>query len=131
MVEPDLAEFVDQHRGVRQRRVAQQALQQRRLARAEASGDQFGIEWIARLACQPLGGGPEVTEIIDDLALAGCAREDKRGSLPIGHTYTVIFQNPVRRRHLTCPLASARRCIGVAREDTRSDDGGGPVLSAA
>ena len=35
MVEPDLAELVDQHGGVGQRRIAQQPLQQRRLARAE------------------------------------------------------------------------------------------------
>ena len=35
MIEPDLAEFVDQHGGVGQRRIGQQALQQRRLARAQ------------------------------------------------------------------------------------------------
>ena len=39
MVEPDFAELVDQYRGVGQRRVAQQPLQQRRLARAETTGD--------------------------------------------------------------------------------------------
>ena len=39
MVEPDLAELVDDHGGARERRVAQQAREQRRLAAAEEAGD--------------------------------------------------------------------------------------------
>src|SRR6185437_2296366 len=76
-------------------------------------------------------GCPEMAEIIDDLGLAGCAREDKRGPLPIGQNHSVVFQNLVRRRYLTYPLASARRRIGVAGENARSGDGVGPVLRAA
>ena len=40
MVEPDLAELVDQHRGVAQRRIGQQPLQQRRLAGTQEARDQ-------------------------------------------------------------------------------------------
>jgi hypothetical protein len=47
-------------------------------------GDQLGVERIARPACQPLGGRPEMAEIVDDLGLSGCGREDERGALPVG-----------------------------------------------
>jgi hypothetical protein len=39
VIETDLAELVDQHRGVGKPRPAQQPLQNRRLARAEKAGD--------------------------------------------------------------------------------------------
>jgi hypothetical protein len=41
MVEPDLAELVDQHGGVAECRIGQQALQQRGLARAQEARDQI------------------------------------------------------------------------------------------
>ena len=40
MIEPDLAELVDQHGGVGQRRIGQQALQKRGLARTQEARDQ-------------------------------------------------------------------------------------------
>ena len=52
MVEADFTEFVDQHGGVRQGRIEQQPLQQRRLARAETTGDQRDRREIGRLISQ-------------------------------------------------------------------------------
>src|ERR1700733_7044267 len=40
MIEPDFAEFVDQHRGSGQRRIGQQTAQQSRLAGTEKAGKQ-------------------------------------------------------------------------------------------
>ena len=46
--------------------------------------DQFRIERIAGPAEQPLGGHPQMREIIDDLGLAGGGRQDECAALPIG-----------------------------------------------
>ena len=43
VVEADLAEFVDQHGGVGERGIGEQALEQRRLARAEKAGEE--MDW--------------------------------------------------------------------------------------
>jgi hypothetical protein len=51
----------------------------------------FSVERIARLACQPFGGRLEMAEIIDDLGLAGRAREDEHGPLPIGQIDSVAL----------------------------------------
>src|SRR5262245_15275679 len=45
MVEPDRAELVDDHGGARERRVAQQAREQRRLAAAEEAGEHRNRDW--------------------------------------------------------------------------------------
>ena len=52
MIETDLAELVDQHGGVGERRVLQQPVEQRRLAGAEEAGedaerDGFGALWVS------------------------------------------------------------------------------------
>ena len=39
MIEADFAEFVDHHRGIRHRRIAQRAIEQRGLAAAEKAGE--------------------------------------------------------------------------------------------
>jgi hypothetical protein len=72
-----------------------------------------------------------MAEIIDDLGLAGCGRQDERGPLPISEAHSVVFQNPVRTRHLTRSFAPTRGRIGAARENTRAVDGRGPVLRSA
>ena len=57
VIESDLAELVDQHRSVAERRIGEQALQQRGLARAQEARDQVdGRE--DRLSHPPLPVGP-------------------------------------------------------------------------
>jgi hypothetical protein len=51
MIEADFAEFVDHHRGVRHRRIAQRAIEQRRLAAAEKAGED-GDGRVGQVWCQ-------------------------------------------------------------------------------
>ena len=152
VVEPDLAEFVDQYGGVGQRRVEQQPPQQRRLARAEKSGDQRHRREIGRRLSQarvpwrrsvPASSGSHGLPVSRSAAVQRWPRLSTISVLPVAVDRTnavpcqsaslssVVSQNPVRRRHLTHPLASARRRVGVARENTRSGDGVGPVFRSA
>src|SRR5712671_2003981 len=93
--------------------------------------DQLLIKGIAGLSKEPLGCYPQMREVIDDLALAGCGRQDERGALPVGEVHSIMFENAVCRRHAIHPLAAARRRIGVAGENAGSGDGVGPVLRPA
>jgi hypothetical protein len=94
-------------------------------------GDEFLIERIAGPAEESLGGHPQMREVVDDLCLAGCGRQDEHAAVPVVKVHHVVFENPVSRRHATRPLAAARRRIGVARENAGSGNGVGPVLRPA
>src|SRR5882762_173887 len=94
-------------------------------------GDQFLIERIAGPTEQTLGGHPQMREVIHDLGLAGCGRQDESAALPVGKAHSIVAENPVRRRYAIHPLAAARRRIGVAGENAGSRDGVGPVLRPA
>ncbi len=111
MIEPDLAELVDQHGRIGQRGSAQQPLQQRRLARAQEARDQVdrreGRAPSTMCRCLPdarsgrgssgsqgrptklLGGGPEMGEVVDQLGLAGGRRQEERRALPVGERQAV------------------------------------------
>src|SRR3984893_3991488 len=93
--------------------------------------DQFLIERIAGPADEALGGHRQMREVIDDLSLAGCGRQDKRAALPVGQVHSVVFQNAVCRRHAMHSLAAAGNCVGVASGNTGTGDGVGPVLRSA
>jgi hypothetical protein len=82
-------------------------------------GDQFLIERIAGPTEQTLGGHPQMREVIHDLGLAGCGRQDESAALPVHKAHSIVAENPVRRR------------IGVAGENAGSGDGVGPVLRPA
>jgi hypothetical protein len=94
-------------------------------------GDQFLIERIAGPTEQTLGGHPQMRKVIHDLGVAGCGRQDERAALPVDKVHSIVSENPVRRRYAIHPLATARRCIGVAGENAGSGDGVGPVLRPA
>ena len=126
MVETDLAELVDQHRGVGKPPPAQQPLQNRRLARAEKAGDQGDrvnsgiasaklglhpgnqilVERIAWPANEPLGRRPERREVVDHLGLTGRSRQYERAALPVDQRDPIVLK--VR-------FAAATRCIRLRR----------------
>ena len=56
--------------------------------------DQFVRERIAASTAQLFGHRPEMTEVLDDLALAGEGRQQKRRALPIRELQSV------KRKHL-------------------------------
>src|SRR5207245_7932514 len=94
-------------------------------------GDKLLIERIAGPAEEPLGGHPQMHEVVDDLSLAGCGRQDERAALPVGEVHPIVFDNPISRRYAIHPLTAARRRIGVTRENAGSGNCVGPVLRRA
>src|SRR5882757_2767019 len=93
--------------------------------------DEVGIERIAGPAQQLLGGGPQMTEILDQLGLAGRRRQDERARLPVAERQLVIGEHPAGAGDAMCPLAPSLQGIDVAREDSGTRGGIGPVTAAA
>ncbi len=156
MIEPNLAEFVDQHGYVGEVGRAQQPLQQRGFPAAEKSGDdvdgrefavirhrrsvqtQLGerrqirlVERIKRSPGKALGGRPKVGDGIDDRGAAGASGEQIRAARPILHRDAVTLQNSVEQARACLALAPAGVRFGAAGEDRRRCSAVAPMAFAA
>src|SRR6185437_10844604 len=79
--------------------------------------DQFARERIAASAAQLFGHRPEMTKVLDDLALAGEGRQQKRRALPIRELHSVKCKHKIGNADALRAFAPATHRIRIARVD--------------